>query len=63
MPGSPSAARHPVVDQDPTMTDTPPVTTVDRPTTYGTAEDWIPLVDEPPPLDWDLEDLFAEAPR
>lgn len=22
-------------------------------------DDWVPLVDQPPPLDWDLEDLFA----
>lgn len=25
------------------------------------ADRWVPLVDEPPPLDWDLEDLFPTA--
>jgi len=25
------------------------------------ADRWVPLVDEPPPLDWDLEDLLPPA--
>lgn len=33
----------------------------DETTAAGVADGWVPLLDEPPPLDWGLEDLFVAA--
>ncbi len=40
-------------------TDQPPRATIEQPAVSHAVDGWIPLVDEPPPLDWELEVLFT----
>jgi hypothetical protein len=37
-------------------------TAAEETATAGAAEGWAVLVDEPPPLDWDLENLLPPGP-